>query len=489
MPHVNSGGSEDFFSNDEVKVYKDEGEEEKRSSENLSEDKLGLVTETEEGKNGSLGNGYDGDKTENGREDGKPPVQDRNAGPFGYGMPSYPPYSNGSPGLGSKFQPPLAGLMMYNNEHFAQPPPAHMGIPPVHIDPKSGLPRPPVYPYPGSGQFPPSLYGPDIPVQWQRPPGYPITSGAFSGPYPPSLSSSSFRFGPPGLFHPHHGLHHPGMPHPALMSPGPKQEPQDNHRNMHDQGPPEETAAQKKKNHIKKPLNAFMLFMKEQRAKVVAECTLKESAAINQILGRKWHALDRSEQAKYYEMARKEKELHLQLYPGWSARDNYAVHTKKKRKKKDIHGGEKDMWVTDCSSAKKCRARYGVEQQNQWCKPCRSSLEQTSDPTADIKQSNSPETEEEMYKVFDGDSMTGSPMHSVTSDDAFSTPSKSFYRHSPSPLGVGNSDLDLTLKSDHTHIDIESGEIDVCSQDNDLNITLTSSPLKSSPYRNHIPVT
>lgn len=48
-----------------------------------------------------------------------------------------------------------------------------------------------------------------------------------------------------------------------------------------------------------------------------------------------WHALDRAEQAKYYEMARKEKELHMQLYPGWSARDNYASHTKKKRKKKD----------------------------------------------------------------------------------------------------------------------------------------------------------
>ena len=42
-----------------------------------------------------------------------------------------------------------------------------------------------------------------------------------------------------------------------------------------------------KKPHIKKPLNAFMLYMKEMRAKVVAECTLKESAAINQILGRK----------------------------------------------------------------------------------------------------------------------------------------------------------------------------------------------------------
>ena len=41
------------------------------------------------------------------------------------------------------------------------------------------------------------------------------------------------------------------------------------------------------KNHIKKPLNAFMLYMKEMRPRIVAECTLKESAAINQILGRR----------------------------------------------------------------------------------------------------------------------------------------------------------------------------------------------------------
>lgn len=45
MPHASG---DDFASTDEVKVYKDEGEDEKRSSENLSEDKLGLVTETEE---------------------------------------------------------------------------------------------------------------------------------------------------------------------------------------------------------------------------------------------------------------------------------------------------------------------------------------------------------------------------------------------------------------------------------------------------------
>ena len=71
-----------------------------------------------------------------------------------------------------------------------------------------------------------------------------------------------------------------------------------------------------------------------------------------------WHALDRSEQAKYYEMAREERAKHMQvlyynnkrkphsyfcvqMYPGWSARDNYAIHKKRrKRKVKQIDSKE-----------------------------------------------------------------------------------------------------------------------------------------------------
>jgi len=50
MPHGRStdADGDDFASTDEVKIYKDEGEDEKRSSENLSEEKIGLVIETEE---------------------------------------------------------------------------------------------------------------------------------------------------------------------------------------------------------------------------------------------------------------------------------------------------------------------------------------------------------------------------------------------------------------------------------------------------------
>jgi hypothetical protein len=40
--------------------------------------------------------------------------------------------------------------------------------------------------------------------------------------------------------------------------------------------------------------------MKEQRARVIEECTLKESSAINKVLGQKWKELPRAEQDRYY---------------------------------------------------------------------------------------------------------------------------------------------------------------------------------------------
>ncbi|XP_067379273.1 transcription factor 7-like isoform X2 [Channa argus] len=80
---------------------------------------------------------------------------------------------------------------------------------------------------------------------------------------------------------------------------------------------------------VKKPLNAFMLYMKGTRHQVLQEGRERESAAINRILGRRWHGLSHSEQSKYYDLAQKERLLHMQLYPGWSARDNYVctVHS------------------------------------------------------------------------------------------------------------------------------------------------------------------
>lgn len=56
----------------------------------------------------------------------------------------------------------------------------------------------------------------------------------------------------------------------------------------------------------------------------------------------KWHELDRNVQQKYYDMARDERMRHMQLYPGWSARDNYGARKKrgKKGKKREKNQGE-----------------------------------------------------------------------------------------------------------------------------------------------------
>ncbi|XP_075895045.1 transcription factor 7-like 1-B isoform X2 [Nelusetta ayraudi] len=241
---------------------------------------------------------------------------------------------------------PLTPLITYSNEHFSPgTPPSHLS--PEILDPKTGIPRTP-HPSELSPYYPlsPGAVGSIAhPLSWfmqqQGQPMYSIPPGGFRHPYPAlamnaSMSSLvSSRFSPHMVTPPPHSLHQTGIPHPAIVSPAIKQEPSgDISPNMHAKSPVPPKKEEDKKPHIKKPLNAFMLYMKEMRAKVVAECTLKESAAINQILGRRWHSLSREEQAKYYELARKERQLHSQLYPGWSARDNYGKRKKRKRDSK-----------------------------------------------------------------------------------------------------------------------------------------------------------
>ncbi|XP_041674553.1 protein pangolin, isoforms A/H/I/S isoform X5 [Drosophila eugracilis] len=373
MPHTHGrhgSSGDDLCSTDEVKIFKDEGdrEDEKISSENLLvEEKSSLI-----------------DLTENKLDTHSPSFN------MGYLVSPYS-YANGTP---SGLQVTMAnkiGLPPYfchNADPLATPPPAHCGIPPYQLDPKTmGLTRPALYPFAG-GQYPYPMLSSDMSqvASWHTPSVYSATS--FRTPYPSSLPISTtlssdfpFRFSPSLLPSVHAPSHHVLNAHSAIVGVNSKQDcgVQDTTTNNRyprnlDTKPSSNTQSNdskdsvndKKKPHIKKPLNAFMLYMKEMRAKVVAECTLKESAAINQILGRRWHELSREEQSKYYEKARQERQLHMELYPGWSARDNYGYVSKKKKRKKD-----RSTTDSGGNNMKKCRARFGLDQQNQWCKPCR----------------------------------------------------------------------------------------------------------------------
>ncbi|XP_059821357.1 lymphoid enhancer-binding factor 1 isoform X1 [Hypanus sabinus] len=354
MPQLNGGGDPELGANDEMISFKDEGEQEEKilaeisggEERDLADLKSSLVNESEINPGSGDSGGSNSREPEVGRrlqvnedsfrdkvrrpgtEEGK--RQDGTMGPAfcGY-QPSYimipnlsnePYVNNGSLSpSGARtsnkvpvVQPchavhPLTPLITYSDEHFA------LGSHPTQIPTDTNSKR-------GMHRHPP---GPDIPTF------YPLSPGAV-GQLTPPLGWFSHPMVPT-----HPGPHTTGIPHPAIENHQIKQEPIHNEIELMNTKPQHETRKEQeaKKPHIKKPLNAFMLYMKEMRANVVAECTLKESAAINQILGRRWHALSREEQAKYYELARKERQLHMQLYPGWSARDNYGKKKKRKREK------------------------------------------------------------------------------------------------------------------------------------------------------------
>ncbi|KRK04779.1 protein pangolin, isoforms A/H/I/S isoform X10 [Drosophila yakuba] len=384
MPHTHSrhgSSGDDLCSTDEVKIFKDEGdrEDEKISSENLLvEEKSSLIDLTESEEKGQ----------KIARPDHSPVFNklDTHAPSFNMGYLVSPySYANGAPSglpvtMANKIG--LPPFFCHNADPLSTPPPAHCGIPPYQLDPKMGLTRPALYPFAG-GQYPYPMLSSDMSqvASWHTPSVY--SASSFRTPYPSSLpinttlaSDFPFRFSPSLLPSVHATSHHVINAHAAIVGVSSKQEcgvqdPTTNNRyprNLETKNPSNtqsndsKDTNDKKKPHIKKPLNAFMLYMKEMRAKVVAECTLKESAAINQILGRRWHALGREEQAKYYELARRERQLHMQMYPDWSSRTNASRGKKRKRKQDNNDGG---------NNMKKCRARFGLDQQNQWCKPCR----------------------------------------------------------------------------------------------------------------------
>ncbi|KAG5666912.1 hypothetical protein PVAND_014919 [Polypedilum vanderplanki] len=140
MPHTNhttaapSSPGDDFGSTDEVKVFKDEGDkEDEQQSEILLEEKSSLIDLTESE-----------DKTE------KPQRTDSPL--YGKFDPHHPgfnvsylvsPYSyaNGAAGALPAAMANKIGLTPFfcpnGDHHLTTPPPAHCGIPPYQIDPKT----------------------------------------------------------------------------------------------------------------------------------------------------------------------------------------------------------------------------------------------------------------------------------------------------------------------------------------------------------------
>uniref|UniRef100_H3CE54 HMG box domain-containing protein n=1 Tax=Tetraodon nigroviridis TaxID=99883 RepID=H3CE54_TETNG len=112
--------------------------------------------------------------------------------------------------------------------------------------------------------------------------------------------------------------------------------------------------------YIKKPLNAFMVFMREHRPFIDEEVKRKGNGVVNMHLAQTWKMMTKEQQAIYYQEAERQRQLHKQLYPEWSNGDNYG---------RKLYQEERRRVST------KSRGPRGTERslEPQWTRPARAS--------------------------------------------------------------------------------------------------------------------
>ncbi|KPM07860.1 hypothetical protein NH340_JMT07556 [Sarcoptes scabiei] len=71
------------------------------------------------------------------------------------------------------------------------------------------------------------------------------------------------------------------------------------------------------KQHIRRPMNAFMIFSKRHRALVHQKHPNSDNRTVSKILGEWWYSLPAQEKQKYQELANKVKEAHYKRHPDW----------------------------------------------------------------------------------------------------------------------------------------------------------------------------
>ena len=69
--------------------------------------------------------------------------------------------------------------------------------------------------------------------------------------------------------------------------------------------------------HIKRPMNAFMVFSHMERKKIIEQQPDIHNAEVSKCLGRKWKELDDHDRAPYIQEAERLRLLHMQQYPDY----------------------------------------------------------------------------------------------------------------------------------------------------------------------------